>query len=89
MFKLIIIFFVVYSFNYKSFSDEIVQDKNGNYFLMKSDGTFEKLPKPKPGNKYIIQKKTVTKKKTITKKKKRIFTQPENKARRRTDTGFR
>ena len=56
---------------------------------MKSDGTFEKLPKPKPGNKYIIQKKTVTKKKTITKKKKRIFTQPENKARRRTDTGFR
>ncbi len=83
MFKLIIIFFVVYSFNYKSFSDEIVQDKNGNYFLMKSDGTFEKLPKPKPGNKYIIQKKT------ITKKKKRIFTQPENKARRRTDTGFR
>ena len=57
MLKLIIIFFVVYSFNYKSFSDEIVQDKNGNYFLMKSDGTFEKLPKPKPGNKYIIKKK--------------------------------
>ena len=85
MLKLIIIFFVVYSFNYKSFSDEIVQDKNGNYFLMKSDGTFEKLPKPKPGNKYIIQKKTITKKK----KKKRIFTQPEKKARRRTDTGFR
>ena len=83
MLKLIIIFFVVYTFNYKSFSDEIVQDKNGNYFLMKSDGTFEKLPKPKPGNKYIIQKKT------ITKKKKKIFTQPEKKARRRTDTGFR
>ena len=50
---------------------------------MKSDGTFEKLPKPKPGNKYIIQKKT------IIKKKKKIFTQPEKKARRRTDTGFR
>ena len=50
---------------------------------MKSDGTFEKLPKPKPGNKYIIQKKT------ITKKKKKNFTQPEKKARRRTDTGFR
>ena len=83
MLKLIIIFFVFYFFNYKSFSDEIVQDKNGNYFLMKSDGTFEKLPKPKPGNKYIIQKKI------ITKKKKKKFTQPEKKARRRTDTGFR
>ena len=83
MLKFIIIFCVFYSFNYKSFSDEIVQDKNGNYFLMKSDGTFEKLPKPKPGNKYIIQKKT------ISKKKKKIFTRPEKKARRRTDTGFR
>ena len=83
MLKLIIIFFVFYFFNYKSFSDEIVQDKNGNYFLMKSDGTFEKLPKPKPRNKYIIQKKE------IAKKKKKIFTQPEKKARRRTDTGFK
>ena len=83
MLKLIIIFFVVYSFNYKSFSNEIVQDKNGNYFLMKSDGTFEKLPKPKQGNKYIIKKKKVTK------KKKKIFTQPEKKARKRTNTGYR
>ena len=63
MLKLIIIFFVIFSYNYKSFSDEIVQDRNGNYFLMKSDGTFEKLPKPKQGNKYIIKKKKVTKKK--------------------------
>ena len=83
MFRFIIIFFVVLSFNYKSISDEIVQDKNGNYFLMKSDGTFEKLPKPKPGNKYIIKKKR------ITKKKKKFFTQPENKARRRTNSGFK
>ena len=82
MFKLIIIFFVIFSYNYKSFSDEIVQDRNGNYFLMKSDGTFEKLPKPKKGNKYIIKKKKVT-------KEKKIFTQPKKKARRRTDTGFR
>ena len=83
MLKLIILFFLFYSYNHNSFSDEIVQDRNGNYFLMKSDGTFEKLPKPKPGNKYIIQKKT------ISKKKKKIFTRPEKKARRRTDTGFR
>ena len=82
MLKIIIIFFVILSYNYKSFSDEIVQDRNGNYFLMKSDGTFEKLPKPKKGNKYIIKKKKIT-------KKKKIFTQPEKKARRRTNTGFR
>ena len=82
MLKLIIIFFVIFSYNYKSFSDEIVQDRNGNYFLMKSDGTFEKLPKPKKGNKYIIKKKKIT-------KKKKKITQPEKKARRRTDTGFR
>ena len=82
MLKLIIIFFIIFSYNYKSFSNEIVQDRNGNYFLMKSDGTFEKLPKPKKGNKYIIKKKKIT-------KKKKIFTQPQEKARRRTNTGFR
>ena len=81
MLKLIIIFFIIFSYNYKSFSNEIVQDRNGNYFLMKSDGTFEKLPKPKQGHKYIIKKKIT--------KKKRFFTQPEKKARRRTNTGFR
>ena len=63
MLKLIILFFLFYSYNYKSFSDEIVQDRNGNYFLMKSDGTFEKLPKPKQGNKYIIKKKKLLRKK--------------------------
>ena len=83
MVKLIILFFLFYSSSYNSVSDEIVQDRNGNYFLMKSDGTFEKLPKPKQGNKYIIKKKKVTK------KKKKIFTQPEKKARKRTNTGYR
>ena len=83
MLKLIILFFLFYSYNYKSFSDEIVQDRNGNYFLMKSDGTFEKLPKPKQGNKYIIKKKK------FNIKKKKIFTQPEKKARTRTNTGDR
>ena len=50
---------------------------------MKDDGTFIKLPKPKPGNKYIIQKKT------IEKKSKSILKQPEKKARRRTNQGIR
>ena len=83
MLKLIILFFLFYSYNHNSFSDEIVQDRNGNYFLMKSDCTFEKLPKPKQGNRYIIKKKKVTN------KKKKIFTQPEKKARTRTNTGYR
>ena len=83
MLKLIILFFLFYSYNYKSFSDEIVQDRNGNYFLMKSDGTFEKLPKHKKCKKYIIKKKK------FTNKKKKIFTQPEKKARTRTNTGYR
>ena len=79
----LIILILFYSYSYNSVSDEIVQDRKGNYFLMKSDGTFEKLPKPKQGNKYIIKKKKVTK------KKKKIFTQPEKKARTRTNTGYR
>ena len=39
-----------------SFSDEIIRDENGNYILIKKDGTFKKLPPPKPGNKYVIKK---------------------------------
>ena len=52
-------FFVYFSFfaiSYPVISDEIIQDSKGNCFLMKDDGTFVKLPKPKPGNKYIIKK---------------------------------
>ena len=78
-----LIFFISFFGFFTLSANEIIKDSEGNFFLMKSDGTFEKLPKPKPGNKYIIQKKT------ITKKKKKIFTQPEKKARKRTDTGFR
>ena len=66
------IFFVFLTCSSPVISDEIIQDSNGNYFrLMKDDGTFIKLPQPKPGNKYIIQKKT------IKKKSKNILKQPE------------
>ena len=78
------IFFLLFlTFSSFILSDEIIQDRNGNYFLMKDDGTFVKLPKPKPGNKYIIKKKT------IEKKSKSILKQPEKKARRRTNQGIR
>ncbi len=49
-------------FSSLSFAEEIIKDKNGNYFLMKDNGTFIKLPKPKPGNKYVIKKKLINKK---------------------------
>ena len=57
-----IFFFSIFIFSNFVYSDEIIKDQNGNYFLMKDDGTFIKLPKPKPGNKYVIKKKTIKKK---------------------------
>ena len=70
LFKFIILCFLFGKF---VFADEIIQDKNGNYFLMKDDGTFIKLPKPKAGNKYIIKKKQ------FIKRKKSIFEKPKKK----------
>ena len=66
-------------------TDEVIQDADGNYILMRDDGTFKKLPTPKKGNKYIIKKKKVEKKK----KKFKIFKKREKKARSRTNSGIR
>ena len=65
-------------------ADEIIQDKNGDFFLMKDDGTFKKLPRPKPGHKYVIKKT----KKYLEDKKIQIFSKPKKKARRSTNSGF-
>ena len=54
-----ILFFLCFS---NVFSNEIIKDRNGNYFLLKSDGSFKKLPPPKPGKKYVIKKKVEEKK---------------------------
>ena len=70
--KIFIIIFLITFFNLTA-SDEIIKDSNGNYFLMKDDGTFKKLPDPKPGNKYVIKKKI------IDKKKRKIFERPSEK----------
>ena len=77
--KLSFIILLIFILLFDISANEIVKDSNGNYFLIKSDGTYEKLPKPKPGNKYILKKKLIEKKIKRVKKK----------ARRRTDTGFR
>ena len=80
--KIFIIIFLITYFNLTA-SDEIIRDSKGNYFLMKDDGTFKKLPDPKPGNKYVIKKKI------IDKKKRKIFERPQKKSRLRTNQGFR
>ncbi len=67
------------------FSDEIIKDNAGNFFLIKKDGTYQKLPPPKPGNKYVIKKKII-KKNGI---KKNIFQRPTKKSRIRTNQGFK
>ena len=58
----ILIFLLILIFKNPSDSNQIIIDENGNYFLIKKDGTYKKLPAPKPGNKYVIQKKQKKKK---------------------------
>tara|TARA_B100000963_G_C22619205_1_gene668991 strand:+ start:1545 stop:1793 length:249 start_codon:yes stop_codon:yes gene_type:complete len=79
---LLIISFITFSNFVKS--DEIIKDLNGDYFLIKNDGTYKKLPNPKPGNKYVIKKKNIEKK-----IKRKIFERPQKKSRLRTNQGFR
>jgi len=80
-FKILLSFFLVVN---SLLADQIIKDKNGNFFLIKEDGSYEKLPPPKPGNKYVIKK--IIKQKP---EKKKIFKKTEKKARIRSNTGFR
>ena len=61
-------------------SAEVIQDKKGEFYLIKDNGEVVKLPKPKPGNKYIIKKKVI---------KKSNLNKDIKKARRRTNQGIR
>ena len=80
-----LIFFLSF-FGFCSLSaNEIIKDAKGDFFLMKSDGTFLKLPKPKPGNTYVIKKRIINK----IKEKESIFQRTKKKARKRTNQGFR
>ena len=84
MIKILTIILILISFTSIS-SGEIVKDINGNFFLIKKDGSYEELPPPKPGNRYIVKKKSVK----INKPKKKIFKRVEKKSRIRTNQGFR
>ena len=80
----ILIFLLISIFQKHIKSNEIIIDKNGNYFLIKKDGTYQELPAPKPGNKYVIKKRVIHKK-----EEKKIFKRPVKKSRTRTNQGFK
>ena len=48
-------------------SAEIVKDRYGNYYLIKEDGSYKKLPPLQPGKKYVL-KPTI-----VNKQKKQVF----------------
>ena len=80
------LFIIIITFSINAFSAEIIQDKQGNYYLMKKDGTFTKLPAPKAGNKYKIKKKTLSKK---SKSNRSIFKKVEKNSRVKSNQGIR
>ena len=80
----IFIFLFIFFYQNTLFSDEIIRDENGNYILIKKDGTFKKLPPPKPGNKYVIKKRVIQKK-----SENGIFQRQIKKSRVRTNQGIR
>ena len=80
----ILIFLFVFFFQNTLLSDEIIRDENGNYILIKKDGTFKKLPPPKPGNKYVIKKRVIQKK-----SENKFFKKQTKKSRVKTNQGIR
>tara|TARA_Y100000766_G_scaffold105368_1_gene90155 strand:- start:121 stop:372 length:252 start_codon:yes stop_codon:yes gene_type:complete len=80
----ILIFLFVFFYQNTLLSDEIIRDENGNYILIKKDGTFKKLPPPKPGNKYVIKKRVIQKK-----SENKFFKKQTKKSRVKTNQGIR
>ena len=80
----ILIFLFVFFYQNTLLSDEIIRDENGNYILIKKDGTFTKLPPPKPGNKYVIKKRVIQKK-----NENKFFKKQTKKSRVKTNQGIR
>ena len=80
----IFIFLFIFFYQNTLFSDEIIRDENGNYILIKKDGTFKKLPPPKPCNKYVIKKRVIQKK-----SENKFFKKQTKKSRVKTNQGIR
>ena len=77
---MIFLFSILFIISGNLMAAEIIQDKKGDYYLIKNNGEVEKLPKPKPGNKYVIKRKII---------KESNLGQNKKKARRRTNQGIR
>ena len=80
----VLVFLLTFFFQNILFSDEIIRDQNGNYILIKKDGTFKKLPPPKPGNKYVIKKRVIQKK-----SENKLLKKQTKKSRVKTNQGIR
>lgn len=65
--------------------DQIIQSTNGDYYILKNDGTFKKLPKPKEGFTYKIKKKEIQNDTN----KNSIFKRIEKKSRQKTNSSIR
>ncbi len=77
---MIFLFSILFILSGNLMAAEIIQDKKGDYYLIKNNGEVEKLPKPKPGNKYVIKRKII---------KESNLGRNKKKARRRTNQGIR
>tara|TARA_B100000989_G_scaffold267539_1_gene221682 strand:+ start:1012 stop:1275 length:264 start_codon:yes stop_codon:yes gene_type:complete len=82
-----IIIAILFLLSSNSYADEIIKNSIGEYFILKNDGSYTKLPPPKPGFTYKIIKKK--KQNLNVPKKKSIFSRIEKKARKKTNQGYR
>ena len=79
--KIFLIFF--FSLFSECLSDQIIKDAAGDFYLLKNDGSYKKLPPPKPGHTYKIIKKN---KDSPVIPKKSIFSRVKKKGRKKTNT---
>ena len=78
--KIFLIFF--FSLFSECLSDQIIKNAAGDFYLLKNDGSYKKLPPPKPGHTYKIIKKN----KDNPIPKKSIFSRVKKKGRKKTNT---
>ena len=78
--KILLIFF--FASVSECFSDQIIKNTVGDFYLLKDDGSYKKLPPPKPGHTYKIIKQ---KKESTAIPKKSIFSRVKKKGRKKTN----
>lgn len=79
--KLVLLIFIFSALRLNT--GEIIKNDLGEFFILRSDGSFEKLPPPKPGHTYKIVKKKYNSQKP----KKSFFSRVEKKGRVKSPLG--